>query len=329
MTQSIRTVLVTGASGKLGAPLCEALLQAGYDVLALRHRYRVGVPGVEEIQGSVTDAGLVDDLVARSDAVIHLATCKEDRDGVIQVSAQGTFNLLDAAMRTKQPKRVILASGDAVNGIYFNPQPVPICEDTPLVAYPGYYPLSKVLEEAMFQQYYYQTGVPTVCLRISWIQAEDDILNHLTVAGECFGVPVWKELMNDAQRAVYGDGRDAAVALRHPDGRPLRRHIVAVEDCVQAFLLALQRDGIEGQTFLIAMTDPFNYVDAAQYAAEKLGIDVLDLVDPVGQDFCIDTTKARYVLGYQPKFDICRLIDQAVEFRRSGQSRRQRSGYGG
>ena len=135
--------------------------------------------------------------------------------------------------------------------------------------------------------------------------------------------------MNDAQRAVYGDSRDAAVALRNPDGRPLRRHIVAVEDCVQAFLLALQRDGIEGQTFLIAMTDPFNYVDAAQYAAEKLGIDVLDLVDPVGQDFCIDTTKARYVLGYQPKFDICRLIDQAVEFRRSGQPRRQRSGYGG
>ncbi len=329
MTHSIRTVFVTGASGKLGAPLCEALLQAGYDVLALRHRYSVGVPGVEEIQGSVTDAGLVDDLVARSDAVIHLATCKEDRDGVIQVSAQGTFNLLDAAMRTKQPKRVILASGDAVNGIYFHPQPVPIREDMPLVAYPGYYPLSKVLEEAMFQQYYYQAGVPTVCLRISWIHAEDDILNHLTVAGECFGVPVWKELMNDGQRAVYGDSRDAAVALRHPDGRPLLRHIVAVEDCVQAFLLALQRDGIEGQTFLIAMTDPFNYVDAARYAAEKLGLDILDLVDPVGQDFCIDTTKARYVLGYQPRFDICRLIDQAVEFRRSGQPRRQRSGYGG
>jgi nucleoside-diphosphate-sugar epimerase len=329
MTHSIRTVFVTGASGKLGAPLCEALLHAGYDVLALRHRYGVGVPGVEEIQGSVTDAGLIDDLVARSDAVIHLATCKEDRDGVIQVSAQGTFNLLDAAMRTKQPKRVILASGDAVNGIYFHPQPVPIREDMPLVAYPGYYPLSKVLEEAMFQQYYYQAGVPTVCLRISWIHAEDDILNHLTVAGECFGVPVWKELMNDGQRAVYGDSRDAAVALRHPDGRPLLRHIVAVEDCVQAFLLALQRDGIEGQTFLIAMTDPFNYVDAARYAAEKLGLDILDLVDPVGQDFCIDTTKARYVLGYQPRFDICRLIDQAVEFRRSGQPRRQRSGYGG
>lgn len=329
MSKSIRTVFVTGASGKLGAPLCEALLHAGYAVLALRHRYGVGVPGVEEIQGSVTDASLVDNLIARSDAVIHLATCKEDREGVIQVSAQGTFNLLDAAMRTRKPKRVILASGDAVNGIYFNPQPVPIREDMPLVAYPGYYPLSKVIEETMFQQFYCQAGVPTVCLRISWIHAEDDILNHLTVAGDCFGVPVWKELMNDGQRAVYGDRRDAAVALRHADGRPMRRHIVAVEDCVQAFLLALQRDGIEGQTFMIAMTDPFNYVDVAQYTAKQMGIDLLELVDSIGQDFCIDTTKARFVLGYQPKFDIYRLIDQAVEFRRSGQQRRQRSGYGG
>ena len=33
--------------------------------------------------------------------------------------------------------------------------------------------------------------------RMSWIHAEDDILNHLTVAGEQFGVPVWTELMDD------------------------------------------------------------------------------------------------------------------------------------
>jgi nucleoside-diphosphate-sugar epimerase len=267
--------------------------------------------------------------VARSDAVIHLASCKEDREAVIKVSAQGTFNLLDAAMRTKKPKRVILASGDAVNGIYFNPQPVPIREDMPMVAYPGYYPLSKVIEETMFQEYFWQAGVPTVCLRMSWIQSEDDILTHLTVAGDQFGVPVWPELMNDQQRTRYAGGRDAAVALRHPDGKPMLRHIVAVEDCVQSYLLALRTEGIEGETFMIAMTDPFNYVDAAAHAAEKLGIDVLDLVDPAGKDFCIDTTKARYMLGYRPKYDIFGLIDSAVEFRRLGRPRRQRSGFKG
>ena len=326
---NIKSVMVTGASGKLGGPLCEALLADGYHVIAADRRLPVGVAGVEEVQLDVADSRAMEAQVARSDAVIHLATCKEDREAVIKVSAQGTFNLLDAAMRTKKPKRVILASGDAVNGIYFNPQPVPIREDMPMVAYPGYYPLSKVIEETMFQEYFWQAGVPTVCLRMSWIQAEDDILTHLTVAGDQFGVPVWSELMSDQQRARYAGGRDAAVALRHPDGAPMLRHVVAVEDCVQAYLLALKTEGIEGQTFMIAMTDPFNYVEAAPYAAKQLGIDVLDLVDPVGKDFCIDTTQARYVLGYRPKYDIFRLIDSAVEFRRSGRQRRQRSGFKG
>ena len=198
-----------------------------------------------------------------------------------------------------------------------------------MVAYPGYYPLSKVVEETMFEQFYHQAGVPTVCLRMSWIQAEDDILNHLTVAGEPFGVPVWKELMDERQRAEFASGADAAVALKHPDGKPVLRHVVAIEDCVAAFLLALEREAVEGQTFNIAMQDPFDYAEAARYAAERLGIGLIELVDPVGQDFSIDIAKARYVLGYRPKYDIRGLIDRAVEFRQSGASRRHRSGYKG
>jgi UDP-glucose 4-epimerase len=329
MRNAIKTVLVTGASGKVGAPLCAALLVNGYRVLALRHRSPVGVDGVQEIQGSIADAKLIEDLVNRSDAIIHLATCKEDRDALIAVSIQGTFNLLEAAMRGGKPKRLILASGDAANGIYYNPQPLPIREDMPLKAYPGYYALSKVLEEEMFRQYYYQAGVPTVCLRISWIHTEDDVLNHLTVAGEPFGVPIWRELMNDQQWANYQGSRDAAVALRHPSGQPMRRQIVALEDVVQAFSLALEREQIDGETFMIAMTDPFDYVSAAEYTAKRLDIEVISLVDPVGHDFCIDTAKARYVLGFQPKFDIYQLIDHAVEFRQSGRQRQQRSGYKG
>ncbi|HEX4146513.1 MAG TPA: NAD(P)-dependent oxidoreductase [Pirellulales bacterium] len=329
MSRTIHNVLITGASGKLGVPLSRALLKAGYRVLALRHRAPVNVDGVEEVAGSVSDARLIEELVARSDAVIHLATCKEDRDALLSVSVQGTFNLLEAAQRTGRPKRVILASGDAVNGIYYHPQPVAIREDLPLAAYPGYYALSKVLEETLFRQYYCQAGLPTVCLRISWIHADDDILNHLTTAGESFGVPVWGQLMDHRQRELYEGSPGAAVALRHPDGQPLRRQIVAVDDVVSAFLLALEREAIEGETFLIAMTDPFDYADAAQYVARKLNIDTVDLVDPIGHDFCIDTTKARNILGYRPKTDIYQLIDEAVDFRRLGRRRRPTSGYRG
>ena len=325
----IKRVMVTGAGGKLGGPLCEGLLAEGYDVIATDIFLPVGVDGVEEVQADITDATAMEELVSRSDAVIHLASCKEDRDAVIDVSARGMFNLLEATLRTKTPKRFILASGDAVNGIYFNPQPVPIREDMPMVAYPGYYALSLVIEETMCTQYFHQERLPVVICRMSWIQSEDDILMHLTVAGEGFGVPVWTELMNDEQRAEFADGRDAAVALRHPDGKPLRRHIVAVEDCVQAYLLMLKTEGIEGETYHVAMNDPLNYAEAAAYAAGRLDIEVLELADPVGQDFCVDVTKARYQLGYRPKYDIRGLIDHAIEFRDSGKARRRRSGIKG
>lgn len=326
---TIKRVMVTGASGKLGYPLCKALLENDYDVIACDRRLPVGLDGLEEVELDVADTAAVEEVVSRSDAVIHLASCKEDRQAVIDVSVRGTFNVLDASMRTKKPRRVILASGDASMGIYFNPQPVPIREDMPLVAYPGYYAFSKVLEEVMFRQYFLQYQVPTVTLRMSWIQVEDDILTHLTVAGETFGIPVWRDLMDEKQRAMFADGRDATVALRHSDGRPMLRHIVAVEDCVQAYLLALKTEGVEGETYNIAMAEAFNYVDAAQYAAKSLGIGTITLVDPVGHNFYNDISKARWQLGYKPKYDIYTLIDNAVAFRKSGQIRRERSGFKG
>jgi nucleoside-diphosphate-sugar epimerase len=305
-------------------------LQEGHTVVGLRHRNPIDVDGVEEATVDLADARAVEELVAGCQAIVHLATCKEDREGVIDLSARGTFNLLEAAKKTGSLRRFLLASGDAVQGIYFNPQPLPLREDMPMAAYPGYYPLSKVIEETLCRQYFVQEQVPTVCLRMSWVHAEDDILTHLTVAGEPFGVPVWSELMDEEQRADYGEGKqDAVVALRHPNQTPMQRHIVAVEDCVQAFLLALRREGIEGETFQIAMDRPFDYVQAATYVSEKLALDVLQLVDPVGHDFCIDVSKAEYVLGYRPQHNIFSLIDTAIEFRREGRPRRRRSGYAG
>ena len=321
----IKRVMVTGASGKLGGPLCEALVHQGYEVVGVSRTHPVGVEGVEEIRADVGDGDAMEQLVGQSDAVIHLATCKEDRDAFIPVAVGGTFNVLDAAMRTKRPRRVVLASGDAVNGIYFNRQSVPIHEAIPMAAYPGYYALSLVVEETLFKQYFIQAGVPTVICRSSWILAEDDILTHLAVAGESFGVPVWQDLMSDAQKAQFADGRDAVVALYHPDGKPMRRHIVAVEDCVQAIILILQVEGIEGECYQIAMNDPFSYAEAAAYAADKLGLETIELVDPVGKDFCVDVTKARYQLGYQPKYDIRTLIDSAMAFRQLGKARRPRT----
>ncbi|HUX21688.1 MAG TPA: NAD(P)-dependent oxidoreductase [Spirochaetia bacterium] len=324
-----RRVLVTGANGKLGGPLCRALVDRGYEVTAIEHHSPVDLPGVRPVRLELSDYRAVEDVVAESDAIIHLASAKENREAVVDLSVRGTFNLLDASLRTRKPKRFLLAGGDCVNGIYYQPHTEPISEKMAMGAYPGYYALSKVLEETLTTQYYIQEKVPIVNLRMSWIHAEDDILNHLCTNGEPFGVPVWTDLMSEDQLREFHGERNAAVIAVHPDGKPLIRHIVAIEDCVDAFLIALEVPGIEGETFNIAMNAPFDYRDAAEHAAEKLGIEVLELVDPVGQDYYVDIAKARYVLGFSPKLDIHSLIEQAIEFRHSGAQRRTRTGYKG
>jgi nucleoside-diphosphate-sugar epimerase len=164
---------------------------------------------------------------------------------------------------------------------------------------------------------------------MSWIHTEDDTLSHLTVGGNSFGVPCWTELMSGKQRDRVDSGWDAAVSLTHPDGNPMWRHIVAVEDCIQAFHLTLQKDDIAGETFNIAMEDPFDYVDLAKHLSQCLEIGTISLIDPTGHNFCMDITKAKWMLGYRPKLGIHELIEQGIAFRDSNIEREQRTGYVG
>lgn len=66
----------------------------------------------------------------------------------------------------------------------------------------------------------------------------------------------------------------------------------------------------------------------ARYVGEKLGVPVVDFELPDGHDFEIDISKARSVLGYRPEYDVFRIVDAAVEFRKSGKARADAK-YGG
>ena len=98
-----------------------------------------------------------------------------------------------------------------------------------------------------------------------------------------------------------------------------------------AILAANNADVAEGQSsgMSAALIDRLMLTDKRLDSLSADLIHVAELVDPIGQDFCIDTTKARYMLGYQPACDIRGLIDRAIAFRQSGAQRRQRSGYAG
>jgi UDP-glucose 4-epimerase len=178
-----KTVAIFGASGKLGRHALAVLARRGFAVRALVHRTPVTGENITSVTGSITDAKAVDETVRGADIVVQLATTKEDADTFFDVSIRGTFNILEAC-RHQGVKQFILFGGDAAQGIWFYPQPIPIDENHPLTAYPGYYAFSKVMEETMAAQYAMQYGVPVTVLRSSWVFEQDDLAESLLAASE-------------------------------------------------------------------------------------------------------------------------------------------------
>lgn len=311
-----KTVAIFGASGKLGRHALDVLARQGCQVRALVHRTPVAGEGVTSITGSITDAAAVEETVRGADIVVQLATAKEDADTFFDVSVKGTFHILEAC-RHHGVEQFILFGGDAALGIWFYPQPIPLDENHPLTAYPGYYAFSKVMEETMAAQYSVQYGVPITVLRSSWVFEGSDLLNHFSLLrnvnpaepGHGFG-EITEEVL-----ALVRAGDERIPVLTDAHGTPLRRHIVHVDDVMQAFSKMLGNPSALGQTFNIAGPSAFDYRVAADYLSAKLGVPTIELRCPEYHSFEVNITRARTVLGYAPENDFFRMADRAVEKR--------------
>ncbi|MEX2581606.1 MAG: NAD(P)-dependent oxidoreductase [Verrucomicrobiales bacterium] len=311
-----QTVAIFGASGKLGRHALALLEQRNFAVRALVHRTPVEGERVTSVPGSVTDAEAVAETVRGADFVVQLATTKEDAETFFDVSIRGTFNILEACRR-HGTKQFLLFGGDASLGIWFYPQPVPLDENHPLAAYPGYYAFSKVMEETMAGQYGIQYGVPVTVLRSSWVFEGDDLLNHFSLLGNVdpaepghgFG-----EITDDVLELVRSQ-QERIPILTDAEGVPLRRHIVHVDDVMQAFGRMIGNPSALGQTFNIAGPAPFDYRVAAEHLSAKLGAPTVELRCPDYHSFEINITRARTVLGYAPENDFFRMADRAVATR--------------
>ncbi|MBN8420739.1 MAG: NAD(P)-dependent oxidoreductase [Verrucomicrobia bacterium] len=313
-----QTVAIFGASGKLGRHALAVLARRGFAVRALVHRTPVVGSNITSVTGSITDAKAVNETMRGADIVVQLATTKEDADTFFDVSVRGTFNILEACRR-ESVKQFILFGGDAAQGIWFYPQPTPIDENHPLTAYPGYYAFSKVMEETMAAQYAIQYGLPVTVLRSSWVFEQDDLLNHFSLLlnvnpaepGHGFG-----EVSDDVLALVRAK-QERIPILTDANGAPLRRHIVHVDDVMQAFDRMIDNLSALGQTFNIAGPSAFDYRSAADYLSKQLGVPTVEIPSPKYHPFEINITHARTVLGYAPENDFFRMADRAISARNS------------
>ena len=130
------TVIVTGASGHLGANLVRALLARGEAVRVLIHhdtRALAGLP-VQHFRGDVCDPDSLLSAFAGADIVYHAAgrisLRKRDAPQLQAVNVEGVRNVL-SAFRASGAHRLIHFS--SIHALQQKPLHLPVTEDRPLV----------------------------------------------------------------------------------------------------------------------------------------------------------------------------------------------------
>ena len=314
-------ILVTGATGKVGQAFIRRLLSApderlaGIRVRALYHnRPLQPTERLEVVAGSIDRRDVVDTATEGVTHVLHLATSKETPETIFDIAVKGLFWLLEACRLSPTFRRLVLIGGDAAVGHFVYAHPVPVTETQPHTAYPGCYALSKVLEEVTLEQYGVQYGLDFCCLRAPWIMEKDDLRYHLSFGEDVFGAPRWRDVVGAQQADAYVE-REAVPVMLDEDGRPLKRNFVHVEDLVDAILAALDLPAARGQTFNICMDEPVDYGELGAYLAESRGLPTVAIRTRFHSTW-LDNSKAKFLLGWRPRYDLERLVDEAWSYER-------------
>src|SRR5262249_33553425 len=118
-SQQVRTsmsatrILVTGATGKVGRHFLQRIQtdpRIGETMVRALCHSRTLPPGdrLEVIHGSIADRAVVRGAVAGATHILHLATCKETPDEIMDVAVKGLFWLLEECRASPAFRQFIL-----------------------------------------------------------------------------------------------------------------------------------------------------------------------------------------------------------------------------
>ena len=96
-----------------------------------------------------------------------------------------------------------------------------------------------------------------------------------------------------------------------------------VEDLVSALLSAIDHPKARQQTLNICMDEPVYYRAVADYLGKTRGLPSVDVCTPFHSTW-LDNAKARFLLGWRPKYDLKRLIDESSDYVRPADDPRYR-----
>mgnify|MGYP001055605602 CR=1 FL=1 len=315
-----KRILVTGATGKVGQTFLRRLFaDSRFDAFIIRalcHRRRPGPhERLEIVSGSIEHRAVVEAALAGVTHVVHLASVKQTPETAMDVDVKGLFWLLETCRLSRTFEQFILLGGDNVVGHYHYSHPVPVTENQPYTPTPAScYALSKVLAEVMLKQYYIQYDLNGCCLRAPWIMAQDDFRNHLSFAKGAFGANWWKWV--GEERAEEYARAQAVPVMLDPNGEPVKRNFVHVEDVAGAILTAIDHPKTRQQTFHICMNEPVDYRELGNYLAETRGLPTVDVQTPYYSTW-LDNSKIKFLLGWRPEYDMKKMADAAWDYAQS------------
>lgn len=206
--------LVTGGAGTIGSEIVDQLVAAGaghVDVLDNLVRGRreniqraLASGRVSLVEGDVRDVRLVGELTAGKDIVFHQAAiritqCAEEPRLAFDVLAQGTFNVLEAAVAARVPKIVAASSAS----VYGTAEEFPTGERHHPYNNDTLYGAAKTFNEGMARSFRAMYGIDYVMLRYFNVYGP-----RMDVHGAYTEVLVrWMERIADGlPPLIFGDG---------------------------------------------------------------------------------------------------------------------------
>ena len=334
-------ILITGATGRIGANLAARLLERGHKIRSFVYpgdASRAGkldsYAGVETVYGDLRNYADARTAVNGVDAIYHLAAAfggPFDNRDYLHINAMGTLNLLES-VRELCPKlhRFVYASTEGVywdariNGRYFEQ---PIHEDMTGTLPDMPYLMTKWLGEELALTYHYQYGVPTTAMRFSTVIEPSEFLNEA-------GLP--RHFLYSAARRQYREqqGRDAAeqeliealLALDtgeeqlllslNPNGVPYRQQFGDVRDIAQGLLLSIEHEAAIGEAFNLSSPAIFDWGELVPRLAQRYGLPIVEARLPFNNYFELDLSKIKRLLGFQPQHDFDSILATAEAIKR-------------
>ncbi len=294
----LQRALVTGGAGFLGSHLCDALLAEGWRVVAVDNLLTGRLPNIAHLKTESAFEFVEKDIcepfdVGKVDYVFHFASPASPVDysthgiATLQVGSLGTFHALDLA-RKYCAKYLVSSTSECYGDPLEHPQKETYWGHVNPIGPRSVYDEAKRFTEAVTMAYRRYHRVDTRIVRIFNTYGPRLQLNDGRVVSNFM-----KQALRGEDLTVYGDGQQT-------------RSFCYVSDEIDGFLRLSKSD--EHLPVNIGNPNEFTILECAQMVLKVTGSKSKISYKPLPQDDPKqrrpDITKARQLLGWEPKVDL-------------------------